>query len=76
MLGLQLLEATVAFKSVYGWFYALQEVEKFFEEKQEVILSFCFLFALDVADFSGVDTVCYFITLPLWCLCVYVFECK
>lgn len=45
-------------------------VEKFFEEKQEVILSFCFLFALDVPNSSRHFLLLYYL------VCVCSFECS
>lgn len=70
-LRLGLLWAPVALHPVYGWLYAQQVVERFFEEKQEVILSFCFLLLL--MSQTQVDTFCCFITSCVWvCVCAFV----
>lgn len=67
--------APVALNPVYDWFYARQEVESFFEGKQEVILSFCFFFALDVPDGSGHLLLLYYFAFAV-CVCVYLSAMK
>lgn len=70
MWTLKLVWDPVAPNPARSWLYA-----KSFEEKQEVILSFCFLFALDVLNSGGHLLLLYYLAsvVCLLSVCVYVF---